>query len=91
MKYASEVMDLMAPYPGIQFRMAQIVRSIDPQAEGPVRQRIRNGVLRVLESLEEHNQIEVTPAEGRGGFATYAWKVPHALSNSSTKVPARVP
>lgn len=47
-------------------------------AAGSVRQRVRNGVLRVLESLDEHGSIDIAPAEGCGNFATYAWKVPHA-------------
>ena len=80
MKYAHEVMDLLAPYPGRHFRMAEIVRYVAPQAAGQERQRVRNGVLRVLESLQEHGSIEIEPAATRGGFATYAWKVPHAHS-----------
>lgn len=80
MKYAHEVMALMAPHPGRHFRMAQIVRYIDPQAQGADRQRVRNGVLRVLDSLIENGSVECCPAKGRGGFATYAWKVPHAVS-----------
>lgn len=81
MKYAHEVIELLAPYPGRQFRMAEIVRYVAPQAAGADRQRVRNGVLRVLESLEEHGSVEITPAASRGGFATYAWqKVPHELS-----------
>lgn len=79
MKYASEVMDLMAPYPGRQFRMAQIVRFIDPQAAGSARQRIHKGVLRVLQSLADHGQVEIIAAAGIGGFATYSWKVRHQV------------
>lgn len=79
MKYASEVMGLMRPYPGRQFRMAEIVRSIKPSALGAERQRIRNGVLRVLSALEENGSIEREgPEAERGGYALYAWKVPHA-------------
>ncbi len=83
MKYAHEVMDLLAPYPGRQFRMAEIVRYVAPRATGADRQRVRNGVLRVLESLCEHGSVEIEPAACRGGFATYAWrKVPHGLSQN---------
>ncbi len=81
MKYAKEVMDLMGPYPGRHFRMADIVRYVAPQAMGAGRQRVRNGVLRVLESLAESGHVVVAPAAYRGGFATYAWrKVPHEVS-----------
>lgn len=81
MKYADEVMGLMRPYPGRQFRMAEIVRFVRPGAAGPERQRIRNGVLRVLAMLEENGSIlRDAPASERGSFALYAWKVPHALT-----------
>jgi len=81
-KYAHEVIDLLAPYPGRQFRMADIVRYVAPNAQGADRQRVRNGVLRVLESLADNGSVAVEPAAYRGGFATYAWqKVPHELSH----------
>lgn len=73
MKYAHEVIDLLAPYPGRQFRMAEIVRYVDPKAQGVDRQRIRNGVLRVLESLVDNGSVAVEPAVHRGGYATYSW------------------
>lgn len=81
MKYADEVMELMRPYPGRRFKMAEIVRSVRPAAAGPERQRIRNGVLRVLTALEENGSIERQGPEcERGDYALYSWKVPHALS-----------
>lgn len=81
MKYAHEVIGLLAPYPGRHFRMAEIVRYVAPGARGMDRQRIRNGVLRVLDSLIENGSVAVEPAVRRGGFSTYAWKkVPHGHS-----------
>lgn len=81
MKYAKEVIELLEPYPGRHFRMGDIVRYVAPRAAGPDRQRVRNGVLRVLESLAESGHVEIEPAGRRGGFATYAWrKVPHEVS-----------
>lgn len=79
MKYAHEVMDLLAPYPGRQFRMAEIVRYVEPHAKGVVRQRVHKGVLRVLKSLEEHGQVDIQPAAEAGGFARYVWKVRHQV------------
>ena len=79
MKYAHEVIDLLAPYPGRQFRMAEIVRYVEPQASGVARQRVHKGVLRVLKSLEEHGQVEIQPAAEAGGFARYSWKVRHQV------------
>lgn len=78
MKYASEVIDLLSAYPGRQFRMADIVRYVMPQAVGAARQRVRNGVLRVLDALAEGEHIVIRPAICRGGGAVYAWlNVPH--------------
>lgn len=91
MKYASEVIDLLAAYPGKHFRMAEIVRYVDPAAGGAHRQRLRNGIHRVIQALEEHGQVERRSAQRRGGFDTYAWKVPHRLQSESGKVPAIVP
>jgi len=80
-KYADEVISLMAPYPGRHFTMAEIVRYVAPSARDADRQRVRNGVLRVLEALTENGSVVRDPASCRGGFATYAWrKVPHAHS-----------
>lgn len=80
MKYAHEVIGLLAPYPGRHFRMAEIVRYVAPSARDTDRQRVRNGVLRVLESLIENGSVTVERATRRGGFATYAWrKVPHEV------------
>lgn len=80
MKYAREVIALMGAHPDRRFRMAEIVRYVDPKATGSTRQRIRNGVLRVIESLEENGCLEIEPAALRGGFATYVWrKVPHVV------------
>lgn len=80
MKYAREVIELLAAYPGREFKMSEIVRYVAPGAQGADRQRVRNGVLRALESLIDNKSIEHEPATVRGGFATYAWvKVPHEV------------
>lgn len=80
MKYAGEVMGVMRLHPGRQFRMAELVRAVKPGVVGAERQRIRNGVLRVLAALEANGSIEVEgPGAERGGYALYAWKVPHAV------------
>ncbi|KAA0910670.1 hypothetical protein FQ179_01985 [Pusillimonas sp. ANT_WB101] len=79
MKYAHEVLELLAPYPGRQFRMAEIVRYVDPGAKGVSRQRVHKGVLRVLKALEENDHIEIQPAADSGGFARYSWKARHQV------------
>jgi len=79
-KYAKEVMDLMAAYPGRQFRMQELVRYVDPRAVGNDRHRIRTGVQRVLDQLEDAGTLDKQEAGERGSFALYSWaeKVTHA-------------
>jgi hypothetical protein len=73
-KYAKEVMELMAPFPGREFRMAEIVRYAAPNADRVERMRVHKGVLRVLSNLiESGSVIHLTPAAGRGDISMYAW------------------
>ncbi|WP_321905143.1 hypothetical protein [Paraburkholderia tropica] len=75
MKYASEIMGLMAPYPGRKFRMRQLVQSIaGKHAEEREKKQVRMGVWRVLKLLEESGHIVVEAQAGRGASASYAWK-----------------
>lgn len=80
MKYAKEVIDLMGAYPGREFRMIQIVRHIadgHPKCTGQW-ERIRKGVRRVLDSMEEAGTISSRSSlSGTGGFSLYAWKAGH--------------
>lgn len=81
MKYAREVIELMSAYPERRFRMQDLVRYVAPQAEGGDRQRVRNGILRVLGDLARAGSIEREGGEERGTFGLYWWgrKVPHAV------------
>lgn len=75
MKYAAEIMSLMAAYPGRQFRMRQLVASIvGNKADDREKKQVRMGVWRVLKLLEESGHIVVEAQEGRGASAQYAWK-----------------
>lgn len=73
MKYASEVIDLLAAYPGLGFRMAQIVRhvtqakSISDSRRGAVRE----GVRQVLVELSKSGQVRVEKSGATS--ATYTW------------------
>ncbi len=83
MKYAREVIELLAPFPGREFRMAEIIRYIGPRATGTDRMRVHKGVLRVLAHLIEQGNVEhCTPGVGRGEISTYAWVMssPNAAS-----------
>ena len=75
MRYAREVINLMAAYPGRQFRMAQLVNSIaGSRAEHKERKAVKMGVYRVLQQLQEAGSIEITSPDGRGASALYAWR-----------------
>lgn len=76
MKYAKEVIDLLAAYPGRRFRMIHIVRHVagGQPADVGQRERIRKGVRRVLEDLETHGHVARERADRLGTFCTYAWK-----------------
>lgn len=73
MKYAKEVMDLMAAYPGRQFRMQELVRYVEPRAVGNDRHRVRTGIMRVLDHLESAGSVSKLDADARGSFALYSW------------------
>lgn len=59
MKYAKEVIALMGANPGTKFRMAQIIRYVTDgdQLTAQRRNAVRQGVLRVLDSLQETGQV----------------------------------
>lgn len=74
MKYAREVIDLLSPFPGREFRMAEIIRHVAPNARGSDRMRVHKGVLRVLSQLIEQGAVRhATPGVGRGEISAYAW------------------
>lgn len=80
MRYARETMELMAAYPGRDFRMGAIVRYIiGGNTETRKRKATREGVRLVMEHLVAAGAVHLTPAKGRGGFALYRWKVPDEL------------
>lgn len=75
MRYAAEVIDLLAAYPGRPFRMIEIVRHV---AKGrpsckQQRDRYRQGVLRVLRALVDADSIRCRPGM-RGQPALYSWR-----------------
>ena len=74
MKYAHEVIDLLAAYPGRRFVMRQIVLYVNPRAGCQERVAIKKAVQRVLVALAATGSVTVTPAERFGAPAHYAWK-----------------
>lgn len=74
MKYASEVIDLLAAYPGRRFKMRQIINYIGGNADQKRRAVIRTGVWRVLRDLESTGHIQSNRSEvGNGAHADWWW------------------
>lgn len=73
MKYASEILGLMRPYPGREFRMSQIVRAASGGRDLTDRQReaVRKGARRVLSELIESGQVVRLGENPR--TMTYQW------------------
>ncbi len=75
MKYAKEVIDLLAAYPGRDFRMIEIVRFACKNPEDPkARAAARQGVHQIIRMLHESGAVMISPPRmARGGFALYRW------------------
>lgn len=73
MKYAKEVIDLLAAYPGRRFKMKQIINYVDPRAGTRQRAVLRTGVWRVLVALEESGQITSTRDEAESRVHVEYW------------------
>ena len=75
MLYAREIIDLLAAFPGREWRMAEIVNHVArgrPNSKQQ-RERYRKGVRRVLEALIEAKCVQYKP--GRSGSVTlYRWR-----------------
>ncbi|TKR55394.1 hypothetical protein D7I39_11315 [Allopusillimonas ginsengisoli] len=74
MKYASDVIDLLAAYPGRRFKMRQILNHVAPRAMQRQLAVARTGVWRAL-CAEESGQVCIARPEGKNGsYAEYWWK-----------------
>lgn len=75
MLYAREVIDLLAAFPGREFRMVEIVNHVARGRPGSKQQRnrYRQGVRRVILALIDAKVAEFKPAR-RGGTTLYRWK-----------------
>ncbi|TAM88965.1 MAG: hypothetical protein EPN41_04765 [Candidimonas sp.] len=76
MKYGKEVIELMACYPGRDFKMEEIVRSVASESIiGSQRTAVRQSVLRVLQGLIENGSVLRRPTRpGVRNAALYRWK-----------------
>lgn len=69
-------MALLAPYPGREFRMRQIVNYVAPKKVGErERKRVQMAVYRVLQALAESGQVIIKERSTNGAPATYSWRV----------------
>jgi len=76
MKYAREVIELMAAYPGRDFKMAELVRAASPTIpDARTRGAVRQGVLRVVTALIENGSVLRRPTRpGVRTQALYRWR-----------------
>ncbi|VFR31955.1 hypothetical protein ANDO1_3059 [plant metagenome] len=75
MKYATEVIDLLAAYPGRRFRMRHILNHVVPRASAAQVRAARMGVWRVLGALAQSGQVRIDRPDGRNGsYAEYSWQ-----------------
>lgn len=77
MKYAKEVIDLMACYPGRSFRLVELVRHVSRGRAlcATENTRLQRGIQRAMEALQDTGSVIIEPAqEGRHG-RSYQWRV----------------
>ena len=85
MKHAAEIMALLAPYPGREFRMRQIVNYVAPKkADERERKRVQMAVYRVLQALAESGQVIIKERSTNGAPASYSWRVLEVAQNRYT-------
>ena len=75
MKYADKVIELMASYPGRDFRMVELIRYINPAPKtNKERTALHVTVWRAIKALESSGAVMVRQSKSNGGYATYRWK-----------------
>lgn len=78
-KYAKEVLSLISPHPGTEFRMAQIVRYVMKTKRlcSSRRNAVREGVRRVLAQLRETGHVVYVSEGDKTGFYIWRGRLPH--------------
>lgn len=81
MKYAHEILALMRPFPGREFRMAQLVREVSRGRElsSARRNAVREGVRRVLEHLCDSGHVIKIKEGETSAFYTWRGNLPHEV------------
>ena len=77
MKYAHEVMDLMACYPGRSFRLMELVRHVSHgrSLSLPEKTRMQRGIQRAMDALQDTGSVLIQEPQQGGHGRTYAWRV----------------
>jgi len=74
-KYAQEVINLLAAYPTRRFKTSEIVNSVFAITRGQTRQAVREGVRRGLHMLETTKKVGSTRRRlKKGATAEYWWR-----------------
>lgn len=83
MKYAREVIDLLSPFPGREFRMAEILRHVSRgmTLSDAGQAAMRRGALRVLDQLMASGQV--VRVGGTTKAALYSWQIPSGQMSQS--------
>jgi len=87
LKYAKEIIDLMAAYPGREFRKREIIRYVMTTLRIPSdgREAVRKGVMRVLSEMETAGTIRHREIGFIHVYAFGVHKVGHEVANCSCK------
>lgn len=83
MKYAREILGLMRPYPGREYRMAQIIREVSRgRAMSPKeRNAVREGVRRVLDQLIDSGHVVKIKDREKSAFYVWRGNLPHEVGD----------
>lgn len=75
MKHAKEIIELMASFPGREFRMIELVRYVCPKPKDQrERSAVHRSVHRAIEALVETGSVVKRTPKMNGGYGTYYWK-----------------
>jgi hypothetical protein len=89
-KYAREVIDLLAAYPRRRFKTKQISNYMDPRADTRQRAVLRTGVWRVLVAPEGCGQVDSTRNEASARVnVEYWWPVMTSVPGKPFQEPSQ--
>lgn len=77
MLYATEIIELMAAFPGRDFKMAHVVNYVIDGKEINLREKraVRKAVIRAITALSSTGCVLIRPPRAsRGGYANYRWR-----------------